>query len=52
MRHFIKLPQVIIGETYSEAEKHNTGLNKHNFTTAQIFNDPSIEVCITIDFAP
>ena len=41
MKHFIKLPQVIIGETYSEAENHNAGSNKHNTTTTQTFNDPS-----------
>ena len=36
MRHFIKLPQVIISETYSETENHNTGLNKNNIIIAQI----------------
>ena len=41
MKYFIKLPKGFIGETCSEAENHNAGLNKHHITTAQTFDDPS-----------
>ena len=41
MKYFIKLPQIFIGKTSSEAENHNAGLNKHHNTTLETLNDPS-----------